>query len=307
MIGGFVTLISLNLTASLIQDYGVVHATLPVTGATVTTPILLTSPNHGFPTPQNGQPPNLAIHGIVSGVTGTTEANGLWVLTPVDPNTLALTTLSAQGLPQNSVGVDAYTGGGQIQYALPDGGILLGRRNERLNSAVATPRVLFIPTDGRAWTFESYGGAGPDLQPASVPNARGSAQQQAMTLQPQLATQLLTFEVYVNGCGEDYGDAISPNYYDFDATQAIVFCLYAQLFDAVGGLPRAKVLRESWPSQRDTAASVVQRGQQWVGLIEIQMPVTKPPKQFVPTGTYMQLTVEPANPGTNDPIVIDVY
>jgi hypothetical protein len=297
MIAAFVSILSLNLTLSLVQDYGVIYKTLPITGATVTTPIKVTSAAHGVPLGR-------LIHGIVTGVTGTVEANGLWVLTPVDADTFALTTFDAQGIVVESVGVHAYVSGGQIQWALPDGQILLGRRNKMLATSVASPRFVFIPTTGRAWSFESYGGAGPDLVPAAAPPARGSAQQQTMKLEPQLATEYTTFEVYVNGSGPNYGDALDPDFADFEATQALVHALYAQLFDAVGGVPRAKILRESWPSQTEQQGAQTQRGQQWMGVLEIQQPVLKPPKQFVPIGIIAELVVQPKDPGATDPITI---
>lgn len=299
MIAEFVTLISLNMSLSLLQDYGVIAGTLPITDATVTTPIRVTSTAHGWPTERR-------IHGVVSGVVGTTEANGLWILTPVDADTFELTTLDAQGNVVNSVGANAYISGGQIQWAFPDGRILLGRRNKALSTSVATPRIVFIPTTGRPWDFEPYGGAGPDLQPAAVPPVRGSAQQQTMKLQPQLATQHTTFEVYVNGSGPNFGDPLEPDYADFNATQALVHILYAQLFDAVGGVPRAKILREDWPSQKETQGAQTQRGQQWMGVLEIQQPVLKPPKSFAPIGVHATMIVQPVNPGPTDPIEIDI-
>jgi hypothetical protein len=299
MIGALVSLISLNLTLSLVQDYGVIAGTLPVTHATATTPIVVTSTAHGVPLGR-------LIHGIVSGVTGTVEANGLWVCTPLDADTFALSTFDAQGNPVDSVGANAYVSGGQIEYSVPDGQILLGRRNKMLATMVATPRILFIPTTGRAWTFEAYGGAGPDITAASVPNVRGSAQQQSMTSQPQLATELLTFEVYVNGSGPNYGDTLSPDFFDFDATQALVHALYAVLFDMVGGLPRAKILRESWPSQDESQGTMTQRGQQWMGVLELQVPVRKPAISFVPIGVSGQIIVQPEHPATGDPTVINI-
>ena len=243
---------------------------------------------------------------MVSGVTGTSEANGLWVLTVVDQDTFSLSTFTAQGLVTNSVGVNMYTGGGQIQYALPDGSILLGRRNLQLATSVASPRVIFIPTDGKAWNFEAYGGAGPDLQPAAIPVVRGSAQQQSMTLNPQLATEFTTFEVYVHGSGPNLGDSLSPDFYDFDATQAVVFALYSVLFDA-SGPPRAKVLHESWPSQKIDSGTMTQRGQQWMGIVEFMQPVIRPtPTEFVPVGTYLIETIQPLNAGSTDGTVITI-
>ena len=298
MMGALVAILSLNMTLALVQDYGVIAGTLPITGATATTPIRIACAGHGFA-------PGRTVHAVVTGVTGTVEANGLWALTVVDANTFSLATFTPQGLPSPSVGVNAYAGGGQAQYAFPDGSILLGRRNVALSTASASPRIVFVPTDGKAWSLEPYGGAGPDLQPASVPNVRGSAQQQSMTQQPQLATEFTTFEVYVTGSGPNYGDPLSPDFYDFDATQALVFALYSCMFDASGGA-RAKVLHESWPSQKIDAGSQSQRGQQWMGVIEFQQPVTKLPAVFAPIGTSITLTVEPLNPGPGDPVVIHI-
>lgn len=288
MIGAFVSILSLNLTRTLVQDWNVIYKTLPITAATVATPIVVTSTAHQVPLGR-------LIHGVVTGVGGTVEANGLWVLTPLDADRFALSTFDAQGLPVASVGVNTYTTGGQIRWAFPDGQILLGRRNKMLATAVATPRIVFIPTRGRAWSFEAYGGAAPSITGPRTTD-RGSAEQQSMTAEPQLATELLTFEVYVNGAGPDYAHALSPDFADFDATQAIVHALFAELFDAVGGLPRAKVLSESWASQEESQGAMTQRGQQWMGVLEVQMPVRKVPVSFVPIGVSSQLVVQPENP-----------
>ena len=300
MIGALVALTSLNLTAVLINDYGVIGKTFPITNATVTTPIVVTSPNHNVPLGR-------VVHGIVSGVTGTVEANGLWILTPLDANTFSLTTLTAQGIVVDSVGVNAYISGGLIQCAFPEYSILLGRRNLQLAAAVSSPRIVFIPTSGRAWDFEPYGGAAPSIVAAEYPAVRGSLEQQSMTLQPQLATEFPTFEVWIHGCATDYGAAApDPDYKDFDAVQALAFALYSVLFDEMGGLPRAKVLREDWPSQKSNSGTMTQRGQVWMGIIEFQAPVAKIPKQFAPIGVIGEITVEPINPGSTDPIVITI-
>jgi hypothetical protein len=297
MIGALVAVLSLNLTSVLITDYGVVAGTLPVVGASATTPIVVSSPAHGRVRP---------LHGIVSGVTGTAEANGVWVLTPDGPDAFTLSTFSAQGLPEPSVGVHAYTGGGQIQYAFPDGSILLGRRNVALATSVASPRIVFVPTEGRQWGLDAYGGAAPSILPASRPNVRGSLEQQSMTLGPQLGTEYLTFEVHVTGSGPNYGGPLAPDFEDLDATQAIVFALYSVLFDAAGAA-RARVLHESWPSQSIDAGTTTQRGQQWKGIVEFQEPVQRIPKRFVPIGTYLELIVQPLNAGSTDGTTIVIH
>jgi hypothetical protein len=301
MISALVALTSLNLTLALIQDYGVVAKTWTITAATTTTPIVVTSVAHGVPLGR-------VVHGIVSGVAGEVEANGLWILTPLDADTFALSALTAQGLPVQSVGVNAYTGGGQIQTALVDYSILLGRRNVALAVGAASPRVVFVPTAGRAWGFEPYGGAAPSVTSLPfAPTARGSVEQQSMTVAPQLATEFPTFEVWIHGCAPDFGAAApAPDGGDFDAAQSLAFVLFGVLFDETGGLPRARVLREDWPSQRLDSGTMTQRGQTWMGVIEFQQPVTKPPLTFAPIGVSGQFTVEPVNPASGDPVVITI-
>ena len=288
MIGALIAIVSLNLTLSLVQA-GQVALTLPITAASQTTPIQITSAAHGIPLGR-------AAHGVVSGVLGTTEANGLWVLTPLDANTLALSTYTPQGLAVQSVGVNAYSGGGVVSVAFPDYSIMLGRRNVALGSAVASPRIVFVPTDGKAWDLEPYGGQGPAPR-----GARGSLEQQAQTTQPQLATSFPTFDVFVTGAASPP----SPDFGDFDATQAIVDALFAVLFDTFGA-SRARVLHDGWPSQDASAGTQTQRGQRWKGRIELQHPVTKAPLSFVPHGTSLVFTVQPVNAGSSDGTIITV-
>ena len=285
MISSLVSLISLNLTLFLIQQGVVAPLTLPVTNVTQTTPIQITSPGHGRVRP---------LHGIVSGVTGASEANGLWILTPVDPNTLSLTTLTAQGNVTESVGVNPYTGGGVIQYAFPDGSILLGRRNVALATAVASPRIVFVPTNAIAYGFEPYVGQGQAFQ------SRGNAEQSTMKLLAQAATDFTTFEVLITGCAP----TPSPDAGDFDATQALAWSLYNVLWDAVGDAVDVKHV--SWPSQSVESGTQSQRGQQLRLIVQLQQPVVIVPLQFVPVGTFIEMTVQPLNPGSTDPVVITI-
>lgn len=290
MIGALISLLSLNLTLSLVtpqpDGWGLVYKTLPITGVTTTTPIVVTSVNHRFPIGR-------VLHGVITGVTGATEANDKWVLTPIDNDTFSLSTFDAQGTPVTSVGVHAYTGGGQIQYAFPEGQILLGRRNKMLATMVVTPRIVFIPTAGPAWIIEPYGGSSTSTGPAQVPNVRGSDERQSMREAPTLGTQFLTFEVYVNGSGPDYGSPLSPDFADFDATQALSHAMFAELFDMLGNV---SLLRESWPSQVEAQGAMTQRGQQWMGIIQIPVPVRPTPIPWVPSGVIGEIDVQPADP-----------
>ena len=105
---------------------------------------------------------------------------------------------------------------------------------------------------------------------------------------------------------ETLAGAPSPDYADFDACQALAFALYSVFFDEVGGLPRARVLHEDWPSQMPDSGTMTQRGQVWRGIIELQQGVSKLPGQFAPIGVSGQFTVEPVNPASGDPIVITI-
>lgn len=286
-ISAAIALLSINLTASLVGA-GQVAYTLPVTGAQTATPVVLTSPAHGIPTAR-------VAHGVVSGVGSMPETNGTWVLTPLDANTLALSTFDAQGNVTKVVGVGTYSGGGQIQIAFPDYQVLLGRQMLSLASAAASPRVVFVPTSGKAWGFEPYGGDGPaPLQ------ERGTAEQQSATQQPQIATRYATFQVFVTGAA----NPPQPNFGDLDATDMLARAVYAALFAMSGG--RVAVLSESWPSQGPNAGSMTQRGEQWVGLIQLQAPITYATQQFVPIGTSLVMTVIPVNGGSADATIITV-
>lgn len=296
MIGALVSLVSLAFSAALMAA-DVVAGTLPITGATTTTPVVVTSAAHGVPLGR-------VVHGGIADVGGMTELNGqMWVLTPLDADSFSVTTFDAQGNVVPSVGVGTYAGGGTISYAFPDYAILLGRRNKNTATMVTSPRVLMIPTRGRTWGFEPFGGADPNLP--TLPPERGTAEAQSRKQSPQIATQFTTFEVYVNGCAPDFGAAgPDPDFADFDATQRLVHMFYEALFDGTGG--RARVLSERWPSQEETQGAMTQRGQQWCGIVEFQVPVTKKPLEFVPIGTSAQIIVQPDDPGPTDPIEIDI-
>lgn len=286
MIGALVAILSLNLTGTLVAG-GTVARTLPITGATSTTPVAITVSGHGIPMAR-------VAHAVVSGVGGMPETTGTWVLTPTDANTLTLTTLDAQGNVENCVGAGTYTSGGIAQIAFPDNQILLGRQMLALASAVASPRIVFIPTTGRAWSFEAEGGLGP-------PNyrSRGSAEQQTQRLTPSVGTEYTTFEVYVTGAA----NPPQPNYGDLDAAQSLVWLLAAACFDALPGIHTW--LREEWPSQAQQAASNLQRGQQWKGLLEVKQAVSRSlGNQFAPPGVSLTLTVEPQGAASSDQTVI---
>lgn len=291
MLASFVSLVSLNLTINLIQAGGLVAGSRTITAATATTPIQVTCASHGVA--QGRQ-----LHGIASGVVGMTELNGALIFKPIDANTLGVYKIDAQGNITPVAGTHAYVSGGTIQYAFPDFAVLLGRRNLDMSTSVAAPRIVFIPSDGRAWAFDAYGGEPP---PTAIPGMPGTPEQQAAKTEPQMITDFVAFDVYVTGCAP----TPDPDFGDFEATQQIVHALYEQLWNL--GQERIRVLRSTWPSQKKDAGTKTQRGQQWVGTIEVPFPVY--PLQaasFVPLGTFLEFTVQPTNPAVGDPITFDV-
>lgn len=291
MIGALVSLLSLDVTRKLVA-VGIVATTFAVAGATNATPIVV----------DTGTPHKLVrpAHAVVSGVGGNVAANGLWILTPVPnaPTLVTLTTFSSQGAVVLSVGSGTWTSGGIMQVAFPDGSILLGRRNIALQTAVATPRIVFVPLGSPAWELDPYGGViGPQTLPSSL--AAMSAEQKTMKLARQLTTERQKFEVHVTGCA----NPPDPDFGDFDVTQALYQTLYGSMFDMISP-DRARVLGGEWASQREDSASLDTRGQKWVGVVQISQPVTDNPLSFVPTGTVGSLVVNFQAGASGDQTVI---
>jgi hypothetical protein len=284
MIGALVALLSLEVTRRLVAA-GTVYATLSVTGASNTTPIVVQTPTpHGLIRPA---------HGVVAGVGGNTNANGVWICTPTDSTHLKLTGFDRQGTFVNSVGNASFTTGGTIQIAFPDGSILLGRRNVAMATAVASPRIVFVPIESPAWGLDPYGGV---IPPATLPNKQSAqtAEQITMLQSRQLATERQRFEVHVTGCASPP----EPDFGDFDVTQAIYQTLYATMFDIISP-DRARVLAGKWVSQGNDIQVLDVRGQKWVGIVEIAQPVIANPLAFVPSGVIATLIVQ--MPGATAP------
>jgi hypothetical protein len=290
MIGALISLLSLDMTRKLVA-VGMVASTMSVVGATNTTPVVLTTSSpHGILRPS---------HAVVAGIGGNAGANGLWVCTPVGPVTLSLSTFTEQGATYPSVGTGTYTNGGTVKIAFPDGSILLGRRNIALQTAVATPRIVFVPLGSPAWGLDPYGGWIPPIPTLPRVRADETAEQQTMKQQRQLATERHRFEVHVTGCASPP----DPDFGDFDATQLIYQSLYGSMFDLITP-DRARVLSGEWASQTPQSTSLDSRGQKWVGVVEIWQPVVDNVLSFVPSGTVGTEIVNFLNGASGDQTVI---
>lgn len=299
-----VALISLNMTVAYVgvaQQNGYPLPTpLPITAATTTTPIQVTSPAHGVP-------PGRVVHGIVSGVVGEVELNNrVWIFSVIDPNTFSVSTLRADGLPIPSVGVNAYISGGQIQFAFPDWSILLGRRNIAKATAPATPRIVFVPTSDGPWDYDPYGGIG-----GPAPFDPPTFEEANAQLAPQQETEPMTFDVYVTACAVDYGAANpQPDSGDLDAVVQTRDLLRRVMMDAVGGNSvRSKVIRAFWPSQLPAnhpmaTGTDTQRGQQWCGTIEFKHPITAAPNVYQAAVLSFDISTVPG--GSTDDVTITI-
>lgn len=289
MIGALVALISLDVTRRLVAG-GIVATTLTVVGATNATPIVIeTSAPHGLIRPA---------HAVVADVAGNDAANGVWVLTPTDTTHVSLSTFTPAGAPLLSVGTGSYTSGGTMSIAFPDGSILLGRRNVAMNMAVTTPRIVFVPIGSPAWELDPYGGV---IPATSIPRTLASqtTEQIAMKRSRQLTTERQRFEVHVTGCASPP----SPDFGDFDVTQALYQELYASMFDLVTP-DRARILSGSWVSQTPDIQTLDTRGQKWVGIVEIAQPVTDNPLSFIPTSTDGTISINFINGASGDATVV---
>lgn len=293
-IGPLVALISIALTEYLVGSGQVAH-TYSVAAASTATPVELTTA-----TPHN-VPLGRVVHGVVSGVGGMPETSGTWVLTPTGASTFAMSSFTPAGTSTPLEGLGTYSGGGQIQVAFPDYAILLGRRNLPMTTAVATPRIVFVPVGSAAWQIpEPYGGV---IPAATRPRARASEtdEQQLMKQSRQLATEMHRFEVHVTGAA----NPPSADFGDFDATQATYHALYYVLHERISPA-RALVLSGKWTSQAEGMGTLTMRGEKWVGLVEIHAPVLDDPLSFVPAGTVGSILVNFVGGSTGDETVIVV-
>lgn len=293
MIGALVSLLSLDMTRKLVES-GRIAKTLVIIGATNATPVVVeTSVPHGIP---YGSP----VHAVVSDVNGNEGANGLWVMTTVDTTHLVLTTFSSMGVKLNSIGTGDYVDGGMAQIGFPAGRILLGARTIAMQTAVATPRIVFIPLGSPEWVINPAGGVIPTpMSPGRLANL--TDEQKFMLLNNQINTEASTFEVHVSGCATP-PDPVAG---DFDETQAIYQSLYGSMYDMVGP-SRAKVLSAHWESQDANVGKLDIRGQRWVGIVQIYQYVTDNPLSFVPADTDGTLDVNFINGASTDSTIIIV-
>lgn len=287
MIGALIGLISLDVCAKLIGA-GMVYSTATVAGASNTTPIVITTAEpHGFLPAQK-------YHGLVSGVGGNTNANGIWEMTVIDDTNVSLGLFTPQGAPTQAIGNGTYTGGGVVQTALPDGRIRLGRKYRKINGR--PNRITFVPYGMCTWQFDPYGGS---IPPTAIPRTLASqtAEQKTMKLQRQIVTEKQRFQIYSWGAASPP----DPDFGDYDATQI----LYQQVVQSLWTLATQWEIRGGeWISQAENYDQWNMLGQEHMLQLEISQPTLDQMLAFVPTGTTATLTVELDGATPDDQLII---
>lgn len=262
-ITNLVALISLHVTAALVTAGRGLPAQ-SVTGASNTTPIALSVPLHGFVEPA---------HVVVAGVLGNTAANGTWVATPTDPNTLALSTYDEFGQPSNSSGSGAYSGGGTVTPALVNGRILLGR--QRVAGQDLAPRIVMVPVSS---AFGPRSVSGPS-NPAGFPDDMTRKQWTNFTI----GTDIKRFEVQCWGIANRAQADIEA---DFDATEA----LYDQVIASLDALTRGryKLSGGVWIDQSEDKTHWLNAGHAFKFYVDLATPL---PQQIAAVPTAPSGTV----------------
>lgn len=291
-LGALIALISLDVTASMIAA-GQVSQTWVIADVSATTPIVVTT------TAPHLVAPGVKMHAVIAGVTGVTAANGVWELAFVDETSFSLSTYAPNGAPVASIGTGSYAGGGTISTVLDQGRILLGRKFWPTQGA--PPRIVFVPSAAPTFDLVPLGGAMMPLATLPPTIAQMTTEQIAMTEQPPILTDHSRWEVYCWGAATP----ADPDFADFDVTRALRDQVIASGVRLISQ-PFFRVIGGVWESQREgeRQAAWDSLGQMYKMLVEIIQPVVDNPFAFVPFGTHATLTVQPANPGPDDPIVI---
>jgi hypothetical protein len=271
-----VDLLSLEVTRALVlAGYGL--DTLAITGATNTTPIVITTASaHGIDAD--------GAHVIVSGVLGNTAANNIdasansptkgqnlaVVATPISETELELSAVAPlTGILAPLAGSGAYTSGGTMQAALaspnvPFGKIYLGREHVDENSAA--PRIVFVPVRS------AFG-------PRSTANrnvAGNAVERAAQIAARSIGTEKVTFEVHA------WGQADPPDpRNDFDATQVLyqqviqsTHLLCAGIYEASSG---------AWADQVAGSTQMVKAGHEFVFGLTIETPILDKALPYAPS------------------------
>lgn len=280
-----------RFTATPSPTTGLLYPPLAITGATNTTPIVITTAYpHGVSSRGIG-----GLSCILSGITGNFAANNIdtdprsrtvglpagVLAVPTGPTTLALygqDPLYGNLVPIASSG--AYTGGGVLVPALTDGSILLGRENTREHSAA--PRIVLVPRG-----IKSEGKRG------SIPTGARLRDRRAQIQQRSIGTDVFTIDVHA------WGQATPPDpAVDFTITHALREAVRVSLhLLSCGASSTGDGL---WDDEKERATQHIKAGHLLTFAITLQVPVVDDPIlggfPFIPDATTVETTVQSPTP-----------
>jgi len=268
------------------------YPALAITGATNTTPIVITTAHpHGVLFRGVG-----GMSCLIRGVLGNTAANNVAtdpkdrtvglnqgvLAVPTGATTLALYGQDATGRLAAIAGNGTYTGGGTLTPALTDGSILIGRPATREHSA--PPRIVLVP---RTVASLPRRGSMPNFYAARNNERRSEIQERS------IGTDMHAIDVHA------WGQAYPPDEAgDFDSTIALRNAVRDALHLIACG--SAETSGGAWDDQGERALQEIKAGHLFTFGITLQVPVLDDPMAgglpFVPDGTFLRTTVQTTTP-----------
>lgn len=254
-----VTALSLRATEYLV-DAGYAHGPSgTITGATNATPIVVTVGTRlGFPVGQQ-------IHAIVSGVGGNANANGTRVAVVVSQSA-STTSLAlyerADSEPSGLApvaGSGAYTSGGTLVSAFPDGRVLLGP--EHVADQTAPPRIVVVPR------LSALRQANPvTSRPIDLPKIMAA---------PPRYVDAITFDVHLWAARYVSGALASDPDWDWDALEALRGAWVYSLYDLC--LASVRYPGGTWSEAEDGSAKLDISGRRLLLQCTIDIPARPTP------------------------------
>lgn len=285
-----VTEISLATTAALVGNGYAFGPSAAITGATNTTPIVITT------AAPMGIPEGSYIHVVTSSIGGNVAANGTYIAKVLtngpSSSTLSLFSSTPSG-PSAVAGTGSYTSGGTLRTAFSDGRILLGP--QWLMAHSAPPRIVFVP-------FNSEFDQKPT--PSAGVNPNGSKETQLS--RPWTWTDLRKFKVEVWAAQYLSGQLASDPDLDWmyleatrDALIQSISLLMLGAFRMSGG---------KWSESDPRNANLDIAGRRFEFAVDMFIPVLLQPNPvpFVPDGTNVTATVFPSTASATGPDAITI-
>lgn len=277
--------------------------TLPVTGASNTSPIVITTTARlgGNSELRTGR----VFHVVVAGVLGNTAANKLdaqtlrneaWIAIVTSAEGAATTTLALYDLDVStgelvaSTGNGAYTSGGTISKAYLDGQILIGQ--EYIGETSGAPRVVMVPkrctyeprSEASSWTVAAIADGEPDRE----------------ELAPAIRTEWIWYETHVWGKGADT-TASPASVQSFGVVQRMTHQLIRSAQNRCSGV--FDLGNGVFLDQVEGAPQRLKYGHEYVFDIGLAVPVQRDAVEFAPEGTDMTATIQmQINGGEPEPI-----